>query len=113
VFPKLHFPAYFEGGLVGVSALETIEHGDMIISVPFGMLISDLTAKSDPLIGKIVLKNPKFFNPTDIKDNQKILILFLLYEMQKGESSKWAPYFDMLPKVTLFHDWDLVVRNEF
>jgi hypothetical protein len=69
VLPNIHFPAYFEGGLVGMSATETINHGDMVLSIPFKLLISDLTAKSDPIIGKIVSKNPKFFSKTDFRSN--------------------------------------------
>lgn len=38
--PKLEYPAYFEGGLVGVRALEQINHREAFISVPYKMLIT-------------------------------------------------------------------------
>ena len=31
--PKLEYPAYFDGGLVGVRAKETIRHREMILSI--------------------------------------------------------------------------------
>ena len=38
--PKLEYPAYFEGGLVGMRAKQPIEHREAFISVPYKMLIT-------------------------------------------------------------------------
>ena len=40
VHPKIEYPAYFEGGLVGMRATEPIEHREAFISVPYKMLIT-------------------------------------------------------------------------
>ena len=41
--PKAEYPAYFEGGLVGVRAKEPIEHREAFLSVPYDMIISVLS----------------------------------------------------------------------
>lgn len=38
--PKLEYPAYFEGGLLGVRCKEDIEHREGFLYVPYKMLIS-------------------------------------------------------------------------
>ena len=38
--PKLEYPAYFEGGLVGMRATDTIEHREAFLSIPYKMLIT-------------------------------------------------------------------------
>ena len=38
--PKLEYPAYFENGLRGVRATETIHHREMIVSVPYNVIMS-------------------------------------------------------------------------
>ena len=39
-FPNQEYPAYFEGGLVGVRALTPIEHRQAFLKVPFKCLMS-------------------------------------------------------------------------
>jgi hypothetical protein len=35
------------------------------------------------------------------------MMLFLIYELQKGDKSIWKPWFDILPKkITLLYNWD-------
>ena len=41
-----------------------------------------------------------------------VLLLFILYEKQKGEASLWKPYLDMMPETTFFCEWDEEVIRE-
>ena len=59
--PKLEYPAYFEGGLVGVRAKQNIQHREMILSVPYKNLMSIDKAKSDPILGRVYQQNNKLF----------------------------------------------------
>ena len=35
IMPKLQYPAYFEGGLVGVSATAPIKHRESFLAIPY------------------------------------------------------------------------------
>ena len=52
--PKLEYPAYFEGGLVGVRALEPIEHREAFIKVPYKMLMTIDAAVNHPELGRVI-----------------------------------------------------------
>ncbi len=34
------------------------------------------------------------------------LVLYLIYENNKGDDSFWKPYIDLMPDVKFFCDWD-------
>ena len=36
---------------------------------------------------------------------QLILLIYVIYEYQKGEDSFWWPYLDLMPHVQFFCDW--------
>ena len=79
--PKLEYPAYFEGGLVGARATAPIEHQEVFMSVPYKMLMTVDAAKRDPALGKIIAENPNLFSEHETCDwNQQILVLYLIYE---------------------------------
>ena len=78
--PKLEYPAYFEGGLVGVRAKETIRHREMILSIPYKCLLSIDKAKSDPILGKVFKENNRLFGEDNPDYEQLILCVFLMYE---------------------------------
>ena len=54
VYPKLEYPAYFEGGLVGMRVKEDIEHREGFISVPYKMWITVGKAQAHPVLGDII-----------------------------------------------------------
>ena len=56
--PKVEYPAYFEGGLVGVRAVEPIEHREAFLSVPYKMLMTVDSAQRHPVLGRIIEENP-------------------------------------------------------
>ena len=52
--PKLQYPAYFEGGLVGMMATEPIEHREAFLSIPYKMLLTVNGAQQHPVLGPII-----------------------------------------------------------
>ena len=40
IMPKLEYPAYFEGGLLGIKCTQDVEHHEGYLYVPFKMVMS-------------------------------------------------------------------------
>jgi len=59
--PKLEYPAYFEGGLLGVSCKEDIEHREVYLYVPYKMMMSVKGTQEHPVLGEIIKKHPECF----------------------------------------------------
>ena len=96
----------FEGGLIGIKALKDIEHRQAFCTVPFNCLLSVYGAKQNPDLRVIIQENPELFSEDEEDDAEcLILVLLMLYEMQKGDNSFWKPYFDVLPEVVMFCNW--------
>ena len=104
--PKLEYPAYFEGGLLGVKVKESINHREAYMYVPFKMLMSIDKAKSHPVVGKIIKENPECFSKSQNQDwEQLTLALFIFYEMTLGKQSYWYPYLRLMPDVEFTSSW--------
>ena len=56
--PKLEYPAYFEGGLVGMRAIAPIEHREAFLAIPYRMLMTVASAQQHPVLGPIITDNP-------------------------------------------------------
>ena len=67
-WPKVQYPSYFEGGLVGVKAIEPIEHREAFMSIPYKMLMTVDAAQKHPVIGKIIEENPQLFSEDEKGD---------------------------------------------
>jgi hypothetical protein len=100
---KLEYPAYFEGGLVGVRAKESIRHREMIISIPSKVLMSTDKAKSDHILGRVIRENMQIF---DEEHDYLTLCVFLMFEHQKGGNSLWHLFMKQMPEVIMTCDWD-------
>ena len=106
-YPNQEFPAIFDGGLVGVRALKDIQHREAFCKVPFKCLLSVYSANQDPELGPVIRANPELFSEDEEDDAESlVLVLMILREMQKGSGSFWKPYFDVLPDVTIFCNWE-------
>ena len=104
--PKLQYPAYFEGGLIGMMATEPVEHREAFISVPYKMLLTVDGAQRHPVLGPIIKNNPKFFHEEYKGDWEQLnLVIYIMYEFAKGEGSFWKPWLDMMPNVIFFCHW--------
>ena len=104
--PKLEYPGYFEGGLVGVRATEPIEYRECYLAVPYKLLLTVESAKNHPVLRPIIEENDHIFSGEDTVDWEvHILTLYLLYEHQLGEASFWKPWIDLMPDVKFFSHW--------
>ncbi len=80
--PKLQYPAYFEGGLIGARVTHEIAHREAFLYVPYKVLITLGKAISHPIVGRILAQNPACFEEGKNDDwEQFTLALFLFYEM--------------------------------
>ena len=103
--PNQEFPAYFEdGNLVGVRALKPIPFRQAFIKVPYKCVFSATKARQNQYLKQIIDDNPKIFKDQFDADTL-ILVLFLVYESQKGDDSFWKPWLDAMPLVDLFCHW--------
>ena len=103
--PKLEYPGYFDGGLVGMRATAPIEHREAFIGIPYKMLITCRGAQLHPVLGGIIAENPDIFSDSKGDWEQLTLVLVLIYEYQKGEESYWKPYLDLMPDVKFMCNW--------
>ena len=79
--PKLEYPAYFEGGLVGVRAIKPIEHREAFLKIPYKMLMTIDAAQKHPDLGRVIAENQDIFSEEENNDwEQYILTLYLIYE---------------------------------
>ena len=60
--PKLQYPAYFEGGLLGMKCTEDIQHHEGYLYVPYKMVMSVAKAQKHPVLKKIMDENPDCFD---------------------------------------------------
>lgn len=111
--PKLEYPAYFEGGLIGMRATQTIEHGEAYLSVPHKLLLTFDKAQNHPVLSKVYSENPYLFSLNMRPNSEQLtLVVNLIYEHVLGESSFWKPYLDILPDVTFLCHWPLDILEQ-
>ena len=60
--PKIDYPAYFEGGLVGMRANAPIEHREAFLGIPYKMLMTVAGAQRHAVLGPIIMENPQVFH---------------------------------------------------
>ena len=76
----------------GVRARSNIYYDDLIYEVPLHFNLNVKAALKSPM-GPALLQ---FMNENDLS-REKLLPMFVAYEMLKGEDSFWEPYFALLP----------------
>jgi hypothetical protein len=102
--PKIEYPAFFEGGLVGAKVKEPIEHREAFLIIPQDIIISLDKCFADPVLGHVYASHPELFTEEYDDWEQITLTVFLIYQKQMGESGKWWPYIELMPDVTFFCD---------
>ena len=68
LMPKLEYPAYFEGGLLGVRAKEPIKHRESFLAIPYKMLMTVDAAQRHEVLGPIIAENPQLFHEDEKGD---------------------------------------------
>jgi hypothetical protein len=63
VMPKLEYPAYFDGGLLGMKCKEEIQHREAYLYVPLKMVMSLTKAQIHPVLSLIIKENEDCFSP--------------------------------------------------
>jgi hypothetical protein len=66
--PKLEYPAFFEGGLLGVKCKEDIEHREVYLYVPYKMMISVKDTQKHPVLAEIIKNHAECFTEDKSED---------------------------------------------
>uniref|UniRef100_A0A1A7Z941 SET domain containing 4 n=1 Tax=Nothobranchius furzeri TaxID=105023 RepID=A0A1A7Z941_NOTFU len=83
-------PTLFSDTGRGLKTLQTIQPGEMIISLPESCLITTSTVL-DSYLGPYIKSWSRRLSPL------LVLCVFLVCERHRGEASDWFPYIDVLP----------------
>ena len=97
-FPKVQFPSSTPSGR-GATALEDIASNEVMITIPFVLMLSEQHALQDPVIGSI-LQQQNFLQ------GDLLLAFYIMYELAKGISSFYSPYFNIIPIPSTITHWD-------
>ena len=103
LFPKVQFPAYFDG-VCGSMAKDDIHPQEAFIFVPNKLLITTELARQS-VLQKMFSQHPELFQDCLLQDSNP-LIAFLIYERLKGKKGFWHPYFEAVDpgiKACLWH----------
>ena len=60
--PNLEFPAFYDDDLVGVAAKAPIKHRDVLLGVPYSVLLTTEKALNDPVLKEVYSENPHVFS---------------------------------------------------
>lgn len=105
--PKMEYPAFFEGGLIGTKCIEDIKHREAYLFVPLKIMMTIDKVLNHPVLSGIVAAHPEAFSEEDNQDYEQLsLCLFLFYEMSLGQKSFWYPYLRLMPIVEFTCLWD-------
>jgi hypothetical protein len=94
-----------ENLLSGSAARATIKPNEVYLYVPSKLLITVDKALRSKEIGHVFSENEFFFKNTEDRD-YLVLLVFLLYEHQKGKKSFWYPYLNAIEPCQLPLEWD-------
>lgn len=84
-------PAYTPEGWRGILATADLPADHVVLSVPEHLLMSTRSAARDPELSAVLQRHPRL-------SDRQVLMLHLLHEASKGESSFWAAYIQQLPR---------------
>ena len=90
IMPHLEYPAYFDGGLLGVKCKKDIKYHEAYMCIPFKMIMSLEKAYIHPVLKKIIDENQDCFGADFNQDfEQMTLAMFIVYEMTLGKELYW------------------------
>lgn len=90
--PKILWPSNdTESGIRGAIALGDIETNETMMEIPVKLMMSEINAYNDPVIGECLERHRSIIN------GDELLALYIMYEILKGEASFYAPYINILP----------------
>lgn len=74
-----------------------------VLFVPYTLIMNPEKARKSE-IGHVFTENPYFFDG-DSKELDNILIMFLMFEKIKKETSFWFPYLEIVTEMQIGFDW--------
>jgi hypothetical protein len=77
--PKITYPEFFDGGLVGGMVNAPIEHREVFLCVPYKVIISVDKCLKDPVLKDFYSQNQQLFGKEHRDWEQLILTTFLMY----------------------------------
>lgn len=92
---KILYPVRFAPGYVGVQTSDTIYPGENILSAPNQAMFS-MKYVNHPCLDTIYSNHPDFYSIPDKAHEDNRMLTFFLWELSKGTSSFWYPYFEFL-----------------
>jgi hypothetical protein len=112
--PKLDYPVISSNNQLIFQASKPINHAEMLIAVPYKLALTYEKAMQCKEIEDIARQITGMFLSDEDGDITKelILIVFIMYEWQKGEKSFWFPYLNFLPEAEYFYSWNTKVISE-
>lgn len=84
-FPKIDYPAFFDGGLVGCKVNAPIQNKEAFLRVPYKALMSVDKAHKDPAMKQFYAENPKIFTKGHRDWEQLTLTVYIIYQKQLGD----------------------------
>ena len=62
IMSKVEYPAYFEGGLLGIKCTQDVACHEAFLYIPFKMIMSIEKAKKHDVLAEIIAENPDCFD---------------------------------------------------
>jgi len=99
-FDNIDWPSYNTiSGSRGAVAKCDILPNQIMLSIPYHLMLSPPNAFKDPIIG-LSLHDSK-----DLLTGDLLLAVYLTYEYEKGKDSFYYPYLKILPKPSTISEW--------
>ena len=76
--PKLEYPAFFNGDIIGTRCRDNIMHNEAFLFVPYKMVITVNKVRNTEILKPIFEENPKIFT-NEPKGIELVLTMGLLY----------------------------------
>lgn len=103
---KIKYPVRFNPGYLGVQTSATILPGEDILSAPNQAMLS-MKHMNHQLLQVVYNAHPHLYSVPDKVHEDNRMLTFFLWELSKGTSSFWFPYFEFLPKdLETLVDWE-------
>ena len=103
---KIMYPVRFSPGYLGVQTSGPLYPGESILSAPNQAMLS-MKHMNHQSLQVVYTAHPELYSVPDKTHEDNRMLTFFLWELSKGTSSFWYPYFEFLPKdLETLVDWN-------
>lgn len=107
IMPKLKYPAYFAGGVIGIKCSEDIQHHEVYMAIPYKMIFSTDKVQQHQVLAPVIMRYPNCFDKDTTQEWQHLsLTLGILYEISLGKEGYWYPWIRQMLDVETRYSWD-------